>query len=88
MSQTDIDIVTRMHSYTSKSIHIGSSIDKNTAWYLLFHLRNLKLDPAKPETLLVDFIKEYRCNNKFKVISKYDNVSDYSRFQSSSRQID
>lgn len=88
MSQKDIDIVTRMHSYTSKSIHIGSSIDKNIAWYLLFYLRNLKLDTAKPETLLVDFIKEYQYNNKFKVISKYDNVSDYSRFQSSSRQID
>jgi hypothetical protein len=88
LSQNDIDIVTRMHSYTSNSIHIGSFLDKNIAWYLLFYLRHLKLDTAKPETLLLDFIKQYQSNNKFKIISKYDNVSDYSRFQSSSRQID
>jgi hypothetical protein len=41
----DIDIISRIQDYTSKSVHIGSFFDRLVSWYLLFYLQNLKHNP-------------------------------------------
>ena len=86
LSPNDVDIVSRIHDYTSRSIHIGTSFDRVVAWYLSFYLTDMKFESTKIESLLRDLLNNYKVNNKFKIVSNEDKVTDYSRFQKPSNQ--
>lgn len=86
LSPNDVDIVSRIHDYTSRSIHIGTSFDRVVAWYLSFYLTDMKFESTKIESLLRDLLNNYKVNDKFKIVSNEDKVIDYSRFQKPSNQ--
>jgi hypothetical protein len=87
LSPQDIDIISRMHDYTSKSIHIGAFLERSVIWYLLIYLKNVKFETAMTDALLQDFINKYIHDNKFTVISQQDKIREYSKFQTPSSQI-
>ena len=78
----DIDIVSRMHDFTSQSIHIGRFFDRCVGWYLLFYLKNIRFRSASNKKILKDIVKIYK--NKLTIVPISDNLTDYSRFQSAS----
>jgi hypothetical protein len=84
----DIDIISRIHDHTSKSIHIGTFFNQLNAWYVLFYLKDLNyhLPTSITPNRLLCLVDNFVEIGKFKVTDKADNISDYSRFQSTSNQ--
>jgi hypothetical protein len=85
-SEKDIDIISRIQDYTSKSIHIGTFFDQITSWYMMSYLSDLTLkEPSNPQ-LILSIVKDYINEGKFIEIDNDDNITDYSRFQPISNQ--
>lgn len=87
LDKKDIDIISRIHEYTSRSVHIGSFFDSLVAWYLLFYLQDVKRNPPTIQAFLTNSIEEFVNTGKSKVVSDSDVVSNYSRFQTTSKQL-
>jgi hypothetical protein len=86
LNEKDIDIISRIHDYTSKSIHVGSFIDRIIAWYMLFYLQDLENNTPSVQAFLAKFIDEFVSKGKFKVVDENDIVNDYTRFQPTSNK--
>jgi hypothetical protein len=86
LKEEDIDIISRIHDYTRKSIHIGSFIERLVAWRMLFYLQDLGNNTPSIHAFLAKFTDEFVRKGKFKVVSENDIVNDYSRFQSNSNK--
>jgi hypothetical protein len=82
LDNKDIDIISRMQDYTSQSLHTGRFFDKFLGWYLLFYLKRTRIKGVSTKVTLPDLLKDYK--DKLMVVPIDDNLSDYSRFQSSS----
>jgi hypothetical protein len=65
----------------------GFFFDRLVAWYLLFYLQDVKRNPPTIQAFLTNSIEEFVNTGKFKVVSDSDVVSNYSRFQSTSKQL-
>jgi len=85
--EKDIDIISRIQDYTSKSIHIGTFFDQLTAWYIMSYLSDLSSNNYSNSKLVLSIVKEYVKKGKFTEVDKDDNVRNYSRFQPISNQI-
>jgi hypothetical protein len=79
LDKKDIDIISRIQDYTSRSVHIGSFFDRLVVWYLLFYLQDVKRHPPSIQAFLTNSIEEYVNRGKFKVVSDSDVVINYSR---------
>lgn len=86
LSPQNIDIVSRIYDYTSKSIHIGAFLEKSVIWYLLIYLKNMKFETAMTDALLEDLINKYNQGKKFSIISQQDKIIEYNKFQRPSNQ--
>ncbi|MGB0028404.1 MAG: hypothetical protein WBP64_16325 [Nitrososphaeraceae archaeon] len=86
LSPQNIDIVSRIYDYTSKSIHIGAFLEKSVIWYLLIYLKNMKFETAMTDALLEDLINKYNQGKKFSIISQQDKIIEYNKFQTPSNQ--
>ena len=85
-SEKDIDVISRIQDYTSKSIHIGTFFDQITSWYMMSYLSDLTLNQTSISQSIVSIVKDYLKKGKFIEIDKDDNLTDYSRFQPISNQ--
>lgn len=83
LDERDIDIISRIYK-----VHIGAFFDRLVAWYLLFYLYDIKRNPASIQTFFTNSIEEFINKGKLKVVSDTDVVTDYSRFQSTSKQFE
>lgn len=84
LNNRDKDIICRFYDNASKSIHTGSFFDQLVAWHLLFYLDNL---PLQSGSYFESFLKELNDlieKGKIKIVSIDDNLTDYSRFQTTS----
>jgi hypothetical protein len=83
----DIDIISRIQDYTSRSAHIGTFFDRLVSWHLLFYLQKLKHNPPSIQASFTNSIEEFVNRGKMKVVPESDVISDYSRYQPTSKQL-
>ena len=84
MDQRHKDIICRFYDNASKAIHTGSFFDQHVAWHLLFYLDNLRLQSGSYFESLLKEVNDLIGKGKIKFVHIDDNLTDYSRFQTTS----